>query len=188
MNVTIDTQGINRRDALRTTAAAGVGLAAAAALARGHAMAAQEATPAAGGGATTRTVLTLDGALAAIEAARMKANELGVAMVIVVVDESGILKAFARMDGTGIGSIDLASGKAYTAAAFRTATKDLAERVAQDPARLAAFSNAPRVVLLPGGVPLKVGDDVVGGIGCGGGTPDQDAEVAQAGADAFAAM
>jgi uncharacterized protein GlcG (DUF336 family) len=187
MNVTTDTLGINRREALRTGAAAGVGLAAAAAFARGHAMAAQDATPAAAG-AATRTVLTLDGALAAIEAARTKASELGVPMVIVVVDESGILKAFARMDGTGIGSIDLASGKAYTAAAFRTATKDLAERVAQDPARLAAFSNAPRVVLLPGGVPLKVGDDVVGGIGCGGGTPDQDAEVAQAGADAFAGM
>lgn len=176
----------SRRQALRASAIAGLGLATGAT--GQERSAAQDATPAASAGTVARTVLSLDGALAALMAARAKADELGVPMVIVVVDDSGIQKAFARMDGTGVASIDLATGKAYTAAAFRTATSDLAERVSQDPARLASFTNAPGVVLLGGGVPLKSGDAVVGGIGCGGGSPEQDTECAQAGADALAGM
>jgi uncharacterized protein GlcG (DUF336 family) len=137
-------------------------------------MAAQDATPAATQGATTtRLALTLDGAMSAPNAARAKAEDQKTPMVIVVVDESGILQGFARMDGAGLGSIDLASGKAYTAAAFRTVTADLAQGVSQDPARLAAFSNAPRITLLPGGLPFKVGDADAGGTGCGGGSSHQ---------------
>lgn len=176
----------SRRQALLASAIAGLGLATGSIGQEGAA--AQDSTPAASAGTTARTVLSLDGAMAALMAARAKADELGVPMVIVVVDDSGILKAFARMDGTGVASIDLATAKAYTSAAFRAATTDLAERVSQDPARLASFSNAPGVVLLGGGIPLKVGDAVVGGIGCGGGSPEQDAECAQAGADALAGM
>ncbi|HEU0114625.1 MAG TPA: heme-binding protein [Thermomicrobiales bacterium] len=176
-------QELTRRNAVR----AGVALGAAAAIARGtDAAFAQQATPQAGADTTMRATLTLDGALRMIEAARAKATELNVPMVIVVVDDSGLLKAFVRMDGAGVGSIDLATGKAYTAAAFRTPTDQLAARAAQDPARLATFTNSPQVRLLPGGLPIKIGDAVAGGLGAGGGTPDQDLQVAQAGVAAVA--
>lgn len=177
-------RGLNRRDALRASAA--LGAAAGGIVSGAGAAFAQQATPSAAGATASRTVLTLDGALSIIEAARAKAVEIDVPMVIVVVDDSGLLKAFARMDGAGVGSIDLATGKAYTAAAFRTPTDQLAERVRQDPARLATFTNSPQVRLLPGGLPIKIGDAVVGGLGVGGGMPDQDLQVAQAGIAAVA--
>ena len=179
---------ISRRGALRAGVGAGIGLAASAALA--GAGAAQDGTPtsveAAEGFTSTRTVLTLDGAAVMVEGARGRAEELGVPMVIVIVDESGELKAFARMDGAGVASIDLATGKAYTAAAFRSPTSALAERLGGDPARIASFTAMPNVVLLGGGLPIRVEDSVIGGIGVGGGSPEQDEEVAQAGIDALA--
>src|SRR5690242_6459264 len=111
---------MSRRAAIRASMAFGV--AAGAAISGAESVFAQHATPESGAPTATRTVLTLDGALRVIEAARAKATAINVPMVIVVVDDSGLLKAFVRMDGVGVGSIDLASGKAFTAAAFRTPT------------------------------------------------------------------
>ena len=70
--------------------------------------------------------LNLSAAQAIIEAARVKADEIGVPMDIAVVDEGNNLVAFARMDGAWLGSIDIAQNKAYTARAFDMPTKDLA--------------------------------------------------------------
>lgn len=130
--------------------------------------------------------VTLERALAVIEAARRKAEEIGVPMDIAVVDEGGNLKAFARMEKAWLGSIQIAQDKAYTARAFDMETKALA-KLAQpgDPAFGIHSTNGGRVVIFPGGVPLKEGGEVVGGVGVSGGLPDQDHEVAQAGADAF---
>jgi len=166
----------SRRDTLRIGAAAG--LAAGAALQ--HNATAQ--TPVAAGGISrTKQTVTLATAERMIEAAQTKAEELGVPVVIVVVDEGGLLKAMHRMDGVDSAvPLDIGPMKAYTAASFRTPTHQLAENNLKIPERMASLPNVPRVTLLSGGFPIKDGDVVVGGIGVSGGTPDQDMEIGEA--------
>ena len=132
--------------------------------------------------------VSLAAAHAMIEAARAKADKLGVSMNIAVVDVGANLVAFARMDGAWLGSISIAQNKAYTARAFDMTTKDLA-KISQpgDPAYGIAVSVDHKVAIFPGGIPLKAGGEVVGAIDCSGGKPDQDHAVAGAvaGAEAF---
>ncbi len=130
--------------------------------------------------------VTLESALIMIEAARQHATKIGVMMNIAVVDAGAHLVAFARMDGAWLGSIDIAQDKAFTARAFDISTKELA-KMAQpnEPLFGITASNENRVVIFAGGIPLKVGGTVVGAIGCSGGKPDQDHEVAAAGLAAF---
>ena len=130
--------------------------------------------------------VTLETAQLVIEAARQKAEYLEVPMNVAVVDAGGNLKAFIRTDKAWLGSIQIAQDKAFTARAFDMSTKDLA-KISQpdDPAFGIHSTNGGRVVIFPGGIPLKNGDEVVGGIGVSGGLPDQDHEVALAGAKAF---
>jgi glc operon protein GlcG len=101
-------------------------------------------------------------------------------MFILVVDACGEEKASQRMDGNGPASVTLVPLKARTARAFRTATVDLA-RQTTDPARIASFTTAG-FSLLGGGRPIREeeGGEVIGAIAVGGGTPEQDDEVAQA--------
>ena len=101
------------------------------------------------------------------------------AMFVVVVDVAGNEKALARMDGNGPASLILAPIKARTAAAFRTPTATLAGDA--DPAVIASFTTAG-FSLLGGGHPLRSGEVVIGPVGVGGGTPQQDAQVAAAAA------
>jgi uncharacterized protein GlcG (DUF336 family) len=169
----------NRRDVLRFGGAAGVALAAGAAM-RSSAMA-QDATPEPGGISHTIQTLSLATAVQLIEAAEQKSTEIGVAMAIAIVDHGGMLKAFHRMDGLERQvSVDLVQSKAYTAASFRTPTHALAESASANPAFLASVSNIPGFTLIGGGYPIADGDVVVGGIGVGGGSPEQDMEVAEA--------
>jgi len=129
---------------------------------------------------TQKGSITVAGANLLVAVAVAKATELGVAMSVAVVDESGILKAFNRMDGAGVATVDIVRNKAYTAAAFRTPTQTLAQRSQDLPTQIASFTTTPHVTLLPGGLPISVGGVVIGGIGAGGGTGDQDVMVAQA--------
>ena len=135
---------------------------------------------------TMRETVTLAAAQALIAAGMVKAQEINVPMTLVIVDESGVLKAFARMDGNSLASVDLVQAKAFTAAAFRAPTHVLAERNKDDPVRIASFTGFPRVTLLGGGYPIMHGNVVVGGVGAGGGTPEQDQMVAEAALAAFA--
>ena len=125
-------------------------------------------------------------ALAMIEAARQKADKIGVPMNIAVVDSGANLLAFARMDGAWLGSGEIARNKAYTARAFDMSTKQLA-KISQpgDPAYGIQVSTDHRIAVFPGGIPLTVGKLVVGAVGCSGGTPDQDQSVAEAAVAAF---
>src|SRR5579875_3921532 len=120
-----------------------------------------------------------------INAAIAKAREIGVPMTVVVVDDGGNLKAAARMDGSGFGGIEIVLRKAVTAAGFRSSTQALGDRAQSDPARLASFANLPHIWLGGGGLPVMRGGELLGGSGAGGGTPEQDTEVAQAGVAAF---
>jgi glc operon protein GlcG len=99
-------------------------------------------------------------------------------MFVLVVDECGNEKASRRMDGNGPASVTLVPIKARTAVAFRTATADLGARTT-DPARIASFTTAG-FSLLGGGRPITENGIVIGAVGVGGGTPEQDDEVARA--------
>lgn len=130
--------------------------------------------------------ITLAEAQKVIAAARAKADEINVPMNIAIVDEGNNLTAFVRMDGAWLGSIDIAQGKAYTARAFDISTADLGA-LAQSGRPLFGIhaSNAGKIIIFAGGVPLKRNGKVVGAIGVSGGTVDQDQEVAEAGVEAF---
>jgi uncharacterized protein GlcG (DUF336 family) len=130
--------------------------------------------------------ITLKQAETVIAAAKKKADQLGVAMNIAVVDAGNNLTAFARQDGAWLGSIAIAQDKAFTARSFDAATDDLYEK-AQPGGSLYGIgvSNDGRVITFPGGVPLSDGDEIVGAIGVSGGEVAQDQEVAEAGAAAF---
>lgn len=137
-----------------------------------------------------RTVhrLTLDDARVMMEAAEAKAIEIGVDMDIAITDDSGCLLMFHRMDGARITSIDVATSKAFTAAAARRSTRAYGEVSGPGgPAFGIHVSNQGRFMIVAGGLPVFVDGQIVGGIGCSSGTPDQDEVVAQAGVDALMA-
>ncbi len=133
--------------------------------------------------------LSIDDAQRLIDGARDKANEMGVPMCIAIVDESGNLIAFERMDGGKTSSVIVAQDKAYTAAAARKATHEY-NKVAQ-PGSLAFGIHTEvggRLSIVGGGLPVIVEGQVVGGIGLSSGTPQQDMECGQAGIDHFLAI
>ncbi|MFL6064392.1 MAG: GlcG/HbpS family heme-binding protein [Friedmanniella sp.] len=99
-------------------------------------------------------------------------------MYILVVDVAGDEKASRRMDGNGPASVTLVPIKARTSVSFRAATADLAARTT-DPARIASFTSAG-FSLLGGGRPIVEKGAVIGAVAVGGGTPEQDDEVAKA--------
>jgi uncharacterized protein GlcG (DUF336 family) len=128
--------------------------------------------------------LTLETAEQALRAAQARARELGTPMTVTVVDEGGRLVLCARADATGFFTPETSRAKAVAAAAFRRSTTELAELAAKG----SAFWKTVPVILegqalpTPGGTPLVRGGRVVGGIGCGGGTGEQDQQCADAGA------
>ena len=117
-----------------------------------------------------------------VAAAEAKAADMGVPMNIAVCDESGVLKAFSRMDGAALLSVQIAQDKAYTAVGFGMPTDGWHEFIKDDPPLAAgAVGGIDRLVIFGGGYPITVGDKVVGAIGVSGGHYTQDMEVAQAG-------
>ncbi len=131
--------------------------------------------------------MTLELAERAVKAAQAKARALGTVMTVTVVDEAGRLVLSARGDGTGFFTPETSRAKAVAAAAFRRPTSELAKLVAGG----SIFWNAVPTILggqarpSDGGAPLVRGGRVIGGIGCGGGTGEQDHECAIAGAAAI---
>jgi uncharacterized protein GlcG (DUF336 family) len=117
-----------------------------------------------------------------IEAAERKATEMGHPFVIAVVDDSGVLKAFSRMDGAALLSVQVAQDKAYTAVGFGMGTDAWHDFIKDDPPlAMGATAGIDRLVVFGGGYPIKLGGAVVGAIGVSGGHYSQDMEVAQAG-------
>ncbi len=131
-------------------------------------------------------MVTLADARRIIAAAEKKAEAIGQPMNIAVVDAGGNLVAHVRMDNAWIGSVDISINKAWTSRAFDIATKDLAG-FSQSGGQFFGIhaSNHGRVMIFAGGIPLKKGGQVAGGIGVSGGTGEQDQAVAEAGAAAF---
>lgn len=133
-----------------------------------------------------RPSVSSDLAKAMIEAAERKAAEMGHPFVIAIVDDSGVLKAFSRMDGSALLSVQIAQDKAYTAVGFGMPTDAWHEFVKDDPPlAMGAAPGIDRLIVFGGGFPITVGDTVVGAIGVSGGHYSQDMEVAQAGLSAI---
>ena len=130
--------------------------------------------------------ITLDDARIVMAAAEEKAREIDVDMDIAITDDNGSLLMFHRMDNGRITSIDIAISKSFTAAAARRSTRSYGEVSGPGgPAFGIHVSNQGRFMIVAGGLPLFVDEEIVGGVGCSSGSPDQDEVVAQAGIDAF---
>ena len=105
-------------------------------------------------------------------------------MCIAVTDESGNLIAFTRMDGAKVVSISISQDKAFTASTGRRGTHEY--NAACQPGSLVFgihTSSGGRFSIVGGGLPVFNGDDVVGGVGCSSGSPEQDRECSQAAID-----
>ncbi len=121
-----------------------------------------------------------------VMAGMAKAKELNLKQNVAVVDAGGNLKAFARMDGAWLGSIDIAIKKAKTARYFDMPTGELG-KLSQPggPLYQIEVSNGG-LITFPGGVPLKTTDGtIIGAIGVSGSTVDNDNACAMAGAAAM---
>jgi len=117
-----------------------------------------------------------------IAAAEQKAQEMGHPFVIAIVDESGVLKAFSRMDNAALFSVQIAQDKAYTAIGFGMSTDAWHDFIKNDPPLAAgAVGGIDRLVVFGGGYPITIDGHIVGGIGVSGGHYTQDMEVAKAG-------
>ncbi len=132
--------------------------------------------------------ITLDQAQEVLAAAIAAAEEQGTLMDIAVVDAGGNLKAFARMDGAWLGSIDIAVSKARTARYFDLPTEALGELSQPGGPLYGIEVSNGGLITFPGGLPLTAPDGtVVGAIGVSGSTVEDDRAVAEAGATALGA-
>lgn len=134
------------------------------------------------GGVSAQAGSALDLALCdkMIEAGIRRAHEIGVPMVLAVVDSGGNLLEFRRMDNALLVSTSLAPRKAYTAAALRMPTSKLAELAQPGAPFFGIDVNTPDLTLLGGGLPVARGDSVIGAVGVSGGSVEEDTDVAQA--------
>jgi glc operon protein GlcG len=136
-----------------------------------------------------RVQLNLAGAEAVLGAAKKKAAAMGLKCNVAVVDDGGHLLAFARMDGARPASASTALAKAVSAATFRQESGPLPAKGEPDVLLSLSIQAASggKITALKGGVPIVIDGQVVGAVGVGGGTGEQDAEVAKAGIQALLA-
>lgn len=113
------------------------------------------------------------------EIAFEKSKEFGIDISFAICDENGLLRYFQRFGNALVLSITLVPGKAYTSAITQSTTKDVADLSVENGPLMAIQSNDPKITLVPGGYPLFVNDNIVGGIGIGGGTEEQDCAIAE---------
>jgi uncharacterized protein GlcG (DUF336 family) len=126
--------------------------------------------------------MNLDLAKRLIDSAVRSARKMNIHCSVAIVDENGWLVALHRMNGAVIPNVDIARDKAWTAAVFRLPSSEVSKF--GDPLQLGFGLNKQnwndRLTTIAGGLPIKDGDDVIGGIGVSGGTPEQDVAVCQA--------
>ncbi|HMQ32821.1 MAG TPA: cob(I)yrinic acid a,c-diamide adenosyltransferase [Chloroflexaceae bacterium] len=128
----------------------------------------------------TSGTLTLADCDRMVEAGMRRAAAIGVPMVLAVVDGGGQLLETRRMDGALVVSIGLAPGKAHTAAVVRMATHELSRLARPDGPLYGIEAGQPGLTLVGGGLPLRIGEVVVGAVGVSGGSVEQDLAVAEA--------
>ena len=127
-------------------------------------------------------MLRLEEAERMLAAGKAKSGDMGVPMAISVVDAAGNIVAVVRMDGCRFMAADVATGKAYAAAAFRRPSGTLHELAVNNPGFLNGVIANSRGRMIPakGAVPVQRGGETIGAVGVSGGTAEQDEEVAYA--------
>lgn len=141
----------------------------------------------------TSVILTTDDCNKIIKQSVDKSNELNVLMNIAVVDCTGELMAFMRMDGAWLGSVPIAQNKAYTAHAFSgdkdkqgpLTTEKLGELAQPGESLYGIQDTNTKIVVFGGGVPLYKGNVLVGALGISGSSVPNDIKVAEAGSKGF---
>jgi uncharacterized protein GlcG (DUF336 family) len=124
--------------------------------------------------------MTLELAKKIIERAEEEAKQIGVPMVISILDDGGNFVAGHRMDDALLVSLEIAQNKAWTSIAMKMPTSDLtALAVPGEVLYGINTTNNGRLVLFGGGIPLRMDDQFIGAIGVSGGSVDQDVRVAQ---------
>ena len=132
-------------------------------------------------------MITTDQARRIIAAGEARAAEIGVPVNIAVLDAGVNLKAFGRMDGALLGSIDIALGKARTAALFGMRTEAIGEFCKPGGTSPGLEQTNGGLVVFAGGIPVANADGtVIGAVGVSGGAVAQDLDIAEAAAAALA--
>ena len=119
-----------------------------------------------------------------MDAGVRRPEEKGYQVTVTVVDNGGNFMWAGRMDGTKFVAPDIARAKAYTAAAFRQSTAVLEEKANPKPVFYTGVQvvHGGRIAIGQGGLPIWIGDEVVGGIGVSGAAPQEERGVADCGA------
>jgi uncharacterized protein GlcG (DUF336 family) len=141
--------------------------------------------PAGDDGLIIERILPLKIELAAAQAVIQACATKNFHVSVVIVDAYGNTKLMMISDGAIYTTADSARRKAYTAAMMRQSSADLQQRIAANPSAPLPGDGNPNFLFLAGGVPVRVGASVIGAIGVGGASSQQDAECAQAGVDAI---
>ena len=135
-------------------------------------------------GLTSGVIMAQDLPLEKTQAALATCAQQGYRVSVAVVDRAGLVRALIRGDRAGPHTLDSSSRKAYTASSLRLSTTELAGMVGQNPAIAGLREMNEQILILGGGLPIKAGDEVIGGIGVGGAPKgEKDEACAQAGID-----
>ena len=114
------------------------------------------------------SVLPLEQARIAATAALIKCQGEGYKVSVAVVDQSGVTRILLRGDGASPHTADSSVRKAYTANSLRDATQKFAELITKNPEAQGLRDINPSMLILGGGLPIRFGEEIVGGIGVGG--------------------
>ena len=133
----------------------------------GLTVAAIVASPAAAQGVVTEKNISLALAQTIANAALEQCQSMGYKVAVTVVDRAGQALVMLRGDGAGLHTPEGSDRKAYTARTFRAPSANFVKRILDDPAA-AGSKEYTRVLALGGGLPIKVGDDVIGAVGVSG--------------------
>ncbi len=131
---------------------------------------------------SNKIILTLDDAKIITAASEAEAGRNDWPVVIAIVDDGGHLVHLLRLNNTQFGSVEVAIEKARSAIAFRRPTKMWEDHIAEGRLR---YLGLPGAVPIEGGLPIYAGGQFIGAIGVSGVRSNQDAQIAQAGLDAW---
>jgi uncharacterized protein GlcG (DUF336 family) len=127
-------------------------------------------------GLISRRHLSLEVALALLARVREEAEARDLSLAAAVVDSAAHVLASQRMDGTALGAMQLALGKAYTAAAWATPSGEFSRSTQPGGDDWGWNTTDARIVVYAGGIPLLVDGELVGAVGASGGTATEDEE------------
>ncbi len=136
-------------------------------------------------GLVSRRHLSLDLALSLLARVREEAEARDLSLAAAVVDDAGNVLAGQRMDGAALGAMQLAVGKAFTAASWATPSGEFSQSTQPGGDDWGWNTTDARIVVYAGGIPLLVDGELVGAIGASGGTAAEDEECAVAAASAL---